>query len=211
MLTVGLINAAASLVFVLGLPETVPTHFDAKWICNDTGSRWLGMGISAILLVLVPVFLLVEHSGKNADKNGRAMSVTMLAVEVLLVAVNWTMLFIMDSGAKLGDKISISYGWLFSVGFGALFTVIGNYLPTVRQNRTLGLKAPWTLSNENCWNLSHRFAGRLMVVSGLLLIAAGIVMNIAGAGMWLHYVVGMTVIFAVMAVSLGYSYAKRNA
>ena len=53
---------------------------------------------------------------------------------------------------------------------GVLFVWIGNYLPKLRRNSTLGVKVSWTLGNEENWNRTHRFAGKLWVGGGLLLL-----------------------------------------
>lgn len=51
---------------------------------------------------------------------------------------------------------------------GVLFVWIGNYLPKLRRNSTLGVKVSWTLGNEENWNRTHRFAGKLWVGGGLI-------------------------------------------
>ena len=53
---------------------------------------------------------------------------------------------------------------------GILFIVIGNYLPKCRQNYTVGIKLPWTLHDEENWNRTHRLAGKIWMVGGLLFL-----------------------------------------
>ena len=53
---------------------------------------------------------------------------------------------------------------------GVMFIFIGNYLPKVKQNRTLGIKISWTLNNEENWNKTHRFGGKVWVVGGLIML-----------------------------------------
>ncbi|MBQ1580401.1 MAG: SdpI family protein, partial [Firmicutes bacterium] len=53
---------------------------------------------------------------------------------------------------------------------GILFVVIGNYLPKTKQSYTMGIKLPWTLASEENWNRTHRLAGFLWVIGGILLI-----------------------------------------
>ena len=53
---------------------------------------------------------------------------------------------------------------------GLLFLIIGNYLPKARQNYTIGIKIPWTLANEENWNRTHRLAGYLWMICGILMI-----------------------------------------
>ena len=54
---------------------------------------------------------------------------------------------------------------------GVMFIVIGNYMPKAVQNRTFGIKIRWTLSNEENWNATHRFAGKLWVILGVLVLS----------------------------------------
>ena len=46
--------------------------------------------------------------------------------------------------------------------------ICGNYLPKCKRNYTLGIKLPWTLDNEDNWNKTHRFAGFVWVLGGIL-------------------------------------------
>jgi uncharacterized membrane protein len=68
----------------------------------------------------------------------------------------------------LGIELNMGFWALFFLG--ALFTIIGNYLPKCRQNWTMGIKFPWTLSDAENWNHTHRLAGPVWVAGGLLLV-----------------------------------------
>mgnify|MGYP000573868704 FL=1 len=47
------------------------------------------------------------------------------------------------------------------VGMGLLFVIVGNYLPKVKPNRTIGIRVVWTLQDEENWNATHRFSGKI--------------------------------------------------
>ena len=74
--------------------------------------------------------------------------------------------------------LAISNGIEFNVSFiiapllGIMFIVMGNYMPKSRQNRTFGIKIKWTLENEENWNATHRFAGKLWMVLGIVMLAS---------------------------------------
>ncbi|MFP4519046.1 MAG: SdpI family protein [Oceanicaulis sp.] len=56
----------------------------------------------------------------------------------------------------------------FVLGGVALFiAVIGNLLGKARPNWFLGVRTPWTLSSDKAWDVTHRWAGRGFVASGL--------------------------------------------
>jgi uncharacterized membrane protein len=61
-----------------------------------------------------------------------------------------------------------------AVGLGGLLAVIGNVLGKVRYNYVFGFRTPWTLSNEQVWDRTHRFTGWTMSIAGLLLVVAGL-------------------------------------
>jgi hypothetical protein len=59
-------------------------------------------------------------------------------------------------------------GVILSVLFGLLFIVFGNFMPKSVHNRTFGLKIKWTLANEENWAATHRFAGKVWVITGIV-------------------------------------------
>ena len=53
---------------------------------------------------------------------------------------------------------------------GLVFIIIGNYLPKCKQNYTVGIKLPWTLNSEENWNKTHRLAGYVFMLCGIMQI-----------------------------------------
>lgn len=87
-----------------------------------------------------------------------------------------------------------------SFGFGLLFLVVGNYMPKFRQNRTMGIRVKWTLENEENWNVTHRFGGKVWVAAGLACMIAALLPSAAMA------VVFTAAIVAAAVVPCVYSY-----
>ena len=79
------------------------------------------------------------------------------------------------------------------VVMGLLLAIIGNWLPKCKQTYTLGIKLPWTLADENNWNRTHRFAGPVWVVCGMVIVLCGL---IGGAFLWV-----MVAAFLVMVLA----------
>jgi hypothetical protein len=82
---------------------------------------------------------------------------------------------------------------------GVMFVVIGNYMPKVKQNSTLGVKIYWTLSNEENWNKTHRFAGKIWVLGGFVVMLTALLPTKWLLGMILPLI--LLVAFAPMAYS----------
>jgi uncharacterized membrane protein len=91
---------------------------------------------------------------------------------------------------------------------GIVFIFIGNYLPKSRQNTIAGIRISWTLNNTENWNKTHRLAGFLWIIGGLLFIVT--------AFLPLENIVGIitifTIIFMTIIVPILYSfiYHKRG-
>jgi hypothetical protein len=61
-------------------------------------------------------------------------------------------------------------GIVLCVMFALMFIIMGNYMPKAKQNRYFGMKIKWTLTNEENWNATHRFSGKIWVLSGVVLL-----------------------------------------
>ena len=57
---------------------------------------------------------------------------------------------------------------LIYYGTSLLFIVIGNYLPKIKQNNKIGIIIVLTLQDEENWNATHSFSGRIWGTSGIL-------------------------------------------
>lgn len=53
-------------------------------------------------------------------------------------------------------------------GISVLFIFLGNLMGKIRWNYFIGIRLPWTLANQDVWNKTHRFAGKLLVAAGFL-------------------------------------------
>ena len=70
----------------------------------------------------------------------------------------------------LGYNVPMSY--IVPVIVGLIFIIIGNYLQRVRSNYFMGIRTPWTLSNETVWKKTHRLSGKLFFIGGLLILVS---------------------------------------
>jgi len=55
--------------------------------------------------------------------------------------------------------------WLMSA-IGLFFIALGNQLGKSRPMWFVGIRTPWTLTNEDVWIATHRLGGKLMVAAG---------------------------------------------
>ena len=94
----------------------------------------------------------------------------------------------------LGSEVRMEM--VMPVFVGLLLTITGNYLPKCKQNYTIGIKIPWTLNSEENWNRTHRFAGRIWVVCGLIIVLTGFI-----GGVWILLPIFLLMVLAPVLYS----------
>lgn len=147
------------------LPEKMAIH----WGANGEADGWSSRPVAVFgmpLLLLAIHWLGVWLTGE--DKRNRHQNEKVLQLMFWIAPV--VSLFGMGStyASALGQPLRIDRLALLLLGI--IFAMIGNYMPKCRQNYTIGIKVVWTLSDEENWNATHRLAGKLWMIGGLLLM-----------------------------------------
>jgi uncharacterized membrane protein len=69
---------------------------------------------------------------------------------------------------------------------GVLFIAVGFMLRKAKRNFFIGIRTPWTLSNDTVWDKTHQLGSILFLVSGALTIIGGFIGGMTA--FWLMYV-----------------------
>ena len=153
------------------LPAQVATHFNAAGAPDGYASRMhAAFGLPAFyvgIILLVFVMMKVDPKSANINRSPQIRSVTLWGIALLF---NLCQAAILLTAMNVRVNISAVVG----IAVGILFVGIGNYLPKCKPNYTVGIKLPWTLASEDNWRKTHRFAGPLWIVGGIV-IALGFV------------------------------------
>lgn len=142
------------------LPETMAIHWGINNEANGFASKeFTVLGIPLILLCLqcLCTYLTVKVY-KEELKNFTLFIIPTVGLLVAFVIYGTALNLIIDI-ALLANLI---------LGFAFMF--MGYISPSLKQSKTLGIKTKATLSNEEVWNKTHKFAGRLWLSSGIMII-----------------------------------------
>ncbi len=160
-----LIPIIAGILLYDKLPNEIVTHWDAQGNPNGWSSKFVGAilfpGILVIINILYPFLLKIDPVHKNQSDKVKNI-VHWIIPLISLFASSITL------AAALGADVKIELYAPLLMGF--IFTILGNYLPKMKQSYTMGIKIPWTLHDEENWNKTHRMAGFLWVICGILMI-----------------------------------------
>jgi uncharacterized membrane protein len=178
------------------LPARMPTHWNATGEVDGWSSKPFAVfGLPGILLALHWLCVL----GTAADPKKRNHSEKLLHLVLWIIQALSVVLGAVTYLTALGQPVRIEV--LLPLLTGLLFTIIGNYMPKCKQNYTIGIKIPWTLESEENWNRTHRFAGRLWFLGGLLIIATSFLGNV-----WIF----LTITLVMAFIPFPYSYALHR-
>ncbi|EQC51129.1 SdpI family protein [Bacteriovorax sp. DB6_IX] len=149
------------------LPNEIPTRFnlEGKPIAYATKEVQSFFMPVLYLFVIFLVGIFVSNSAKaNTMKNSQeVLAKVILAVGFVLLGVH--------IGSLLSFKGEQYFLRFFSLG-AALFLVYGgSVFGKLEKNYFIGIRVPWTLSSDENWRRTHRLAGVLMVLFGILLFA----------------------------------------
>lgn len=61
-----------------------------------------------------------------------------------------------------------------------VFIILGNIMPKLRRNSISGVRTAYSLSSDEAWYKTQRHVGRVMLVSGCLLLAAALLPVVTG-------------------------------
>ncbi len=183
------------------LSATFATHWGVNGEADGYSGKVLTVfGLPIILLAFHWLCVFMSEKDKRGNsQNKRLMNIVLWIIPITSLFTNGIIYM-----AAMGKGIEPT--GTVSVLFGVLFIVIGNYLPKCRQSFTMGIKIKWTLANEENWNATHRVAGKLWVVGGIVILF-GILLPFEAA-----MIAMLGIIFVMVLVPVIYSgvYYKKQ-
>ena len=193
-----LLPIVAGVVLWNQLPEQVPIHWNANGEIDGWSSKiFFVFGMPAIMLA----FQWLCTLGTGADPKKANHPEKILQLVLWIIPVLNTVLSVITYGAALGQQVRMEV--IMPVLIGLILAIVGNYLPKCKQNYTIGIKIPWTLNSEENWNKTHRFAGWLWTVCGIVIMLTGFL-----GGFWIFF--GVVLVMVVSPCIYSYMLHRKG-
>lgn len=169
-----IILAIIFVSFIIGvyfypqMPEKIASHWNAQGQANGYMPKFWGLFfmplISAGVLLLFILIPRMDPLKANIEKfrkyyDGFAMVVILFLFYVYILTIFWNM------GARFNMTA------LLSPALGALFCYSGILTENAKRNWFIGIRTPWTLSNEKVWEKTHKIGGKLLEAAGVIAFA----------------------------------------
>lgn len=159
-----------------GLPQTIPAHW-------GTGSQPDRYGDKSELLILPLVMglvslgttLLLLNIDKLDPKRGKEIPFSLLTkicigLSIFFAALLGYIMYVTQSKThEMGNFLFVLVGLLISF--------LGNLMYNIKQNFFIGVRLPWTLTDEDNWKSSNRLLSILFFISGILIVISALTMS----------------------------------
>lgn len=160
-------------------PDAIPVHWGVDGQADSYTGKFYGLlGIPLLSLGLYVLFYVMPLLDPRRENYRKFWSRYLFIRNILILVMTGISLIVFLWAIGIG----IDTGIAVFILVGLLLIFLGNYLGKLRPTWFVGIRTPWTLSSEESWNKTHRLGGKLFVVIGFLMIAAGIVRE-----QWLNY------------------------
>ena len=164
LLTAGICLAAIipGLCLWNELPDKIARHFDMNGDPDGYSSKLFVIIMLPLIMTAISLFtsILINSGRSKANPEKVKNLVKFIFPATLYVAQACILLYALD---KLKDFMVVELAF-----FSVLIILIGNYMPKLKPNGVIGLRTSHTLDNEECWRVTHRFAGKVWVIGGII-------------------------------------------
>ena len=179
------------------LPAQVPMHYNIEGEIDRYGnkSELILIPIMTSLLIYL-IFLAVPYIDpkKQIQKMGGKYDTLKFIITTFMSILA---LFIIYT-AKNQTLTDPDY---ILLGCGVLFLILGNYFKTLKANYFIGIRTPCTLESESVWKATHKLAGKIWFLGGLLIILSCLILD--GKT---NFIVFMCITAIMVLVPVLYSY-----
>lgn len=188
---IALVMLVVVAVLYPSLPDQIPTswEFDGTVSYGGKHTIWMLAGMLVLFAFMYDFLPYIDPRKRNYLKFGRIYDFFCVGMQIFLAVTTGIVL----SESYYPGRIQAPK--VVFVMLSLLFVLVGNYLPKIQSNFYMGIKTPWTLSSDEVWRKTHRFAGKLYVACGILTLLSTLLLPASMAGgVLLVLVLGSTVV-----------------
>lgn len=183
-----LLPCILGLILYKDLPDKMPVHWNMAGEPDNFAPKLFAVfGLPVILAA----FHLICHIGASFEKKRANYSKALETMTYWFIPALSLILCPMTLLASKGVDVKIEV--IIPCLIGLMLVFVGNFLPKCKQNSTMGIKIVWTLKSEENWNKTHRLAGKLWIVGGIV----SIICTFCGVPLLLFAVIAVVVLVPV--------------
>ena len=160
-----MISFIIGISFYSLLPDKVASHWNARGEVDGYMSKFGGLFLMPIIsLVLLLLFIIIpkidplKHNIEKFRKyfDGFIVLMMLFLFYLYILTILW----------NIGVRFNFVH--LLVPIFSIFFYYCGILIQKAQRNWFIGIRTPWTLSNEQVWNKTHKIGGKLFKIAGII-------------------------------------------
>ena len=190
-----LLSFTVGIYFYPQMPEKMASHWNAKGQVDGYMSKFWGLFLMPLISVgLFLLFIAIPKIDPNIEKFRKYYDGFVILIIVFLFYLYLTTIF-----WNIGIRFSMIQ--LLAPAFGILFYYCGILTENAKRNWFIGIRTPWTLSNDVVWEKTHKIGGKLFKAAGVVAFIGIFFQNYA-----LFFI--LVPVISVAVYTIIYSYVK---
>ena len=159
------------LSFVIGIlmypqmPEQMASHWNIAGEVDGYMPRFWGLFlmpiVSVAVLIIFVVMPMIDPMRKNIDKFRSSFDMFIIFILAFLFYL-YVITLLWNTGMRFNLMQPLA------PAFGVLFFVCGMLIENAKRNWSIGIRTPWTMSDEKVWTKTHKLGGKLFKGIGLI-------------------------------------------
>ena len=169
-----IIVLAAVGVSLLAYPK-LPDKMASHWGPGGQVDGWMAKSVCAWIMPALMIaqtglfflILLIDPLRKNIDKFFGYYAGFVITLNLFLLAVHgWMILW--NVGIQIPSNV------FMPIGVACLIFYSGIIMSHVKPNWFIGIRTPWTLSNEIVWQKTHKLGGILFRIAAIIVLLGAV-------------------------------------
>ncbi len=149
----------AAIILFPSLPASMASHWDIKGKVNGYMPKEIGIFIIPVMMLIIALVFTaiprIDPLKENINKFIEYYYWFAIMCQMFLTAI-----FVFVLLWNLGIRVKINF--FLGPAFALLVFFMGVLIEKTKRNFFIGIRTPWTLSSDEVWEKTHKFAGTLI-------------------------------------------------
>jgi uncharacterized membrane protein len=167
MMILSSIICLSPMILALALYNDLPEQIVMQWDVNGNPNWYApkaaaAFGMPLFFMLLNIIIRIVINKDPRRENHSRIMRAFAVWIIPFISVMVMSFLLLSATGVQIPIYIIVM------VFVGIVFIFLGNYMNKNKQNYLIGIRVPWTLNDPDNWNKTHRMAGFLWILGGII-------------------------------------------
>ena len=198
-----IVSFVVSVYFYPHMPDQIASHWNASGNANGSMPKLWGLflvpTLTAGLFVLFAAIPRIDPLRENIAEFREYYDLFVVLFVVFMVYIQ-VLIILWNLGYRFDFTV------VLSPAIGVLYYFVGALMSRVERNWFIGVRTPWTLSDDEVWEKTHTRAGPLFKIAGIIAVLGALVPRYA-----IYLMVGPVILVAIYLTLYSYVEYQRVA